>query len=183
MVDALPSPATLPRMAEQQVDSFRSSTLRWIYGSLAGWGTVAVCVAGLALTATRAGPWALLLTGIGLLLILARWLRALSSRYEVTDQRLIVCNGLVMKTVDEIELYRIKDIRLDFSILGQMAGIGTITLTSTDRTTGDASFVLADVPQARERREGLRGLIERARQRRGVRELDVDHEGMGGPAA
>lgn len=168
-------------MAEQHVDQFRSSTGRWLYGSLAGWGTVALCLAGLVLTATPAGAWALLLTAVGVALILLRWLRALSSRYEVTDQRLIVCNGLVMKTVDEIELYRIKDIRLDFSILGQMAGIGTITLTSTDRTTGDAQFVLADVPQARERREGLRGLIERARQRRGVRELDVDHEGLAGP--
>ena len=165
-------------MAEQKVDGFRSSTARWLYGSLAGWGTLALCAAGIVLAIVTEGSLALILTGIGLILILVRWLKALSSRYEVTDQRLIVCNGLVMKTVDEIELYRIKDIRLDFSILGQMAGIGTITLTSTDRTTGDTQFVLADVPQARERREGLRGLIERARQRRGVRELDVDHEGV-----
>ena len=166
-------------MAEQHVDRFRSSTARWLYGSLAGWATLALCLAGVVLAVLTAGSLALVLTGIGLVLILVRWLRALSSRYEVTDQRLIVCNGLVMKTVDEIELYRIKDIRLDFSILGQMAGIGTITLTSTDRTTGETRFVLADVPQARDRREGLRGLIERARQRRGVREVDVDREGAG----
>ena len=165
-------------MAEQKVDRFRSSTARWLYGSLAGWGTLALCAAGIVLAVATEGSLALLLTGVGLVLILVRWLRALSSRYEVTDQRLIVCNGLVMKTVDEVELYRIKDVRLDYSLLGQMAGIGTITLTSTDRTTGDTQFVLNDVPQARDRREGLRGLVERARQRRGVRELDVDREGL-----
>lgn len=147
-------------MAEQHVDRFRTSTARWLYGSLAGWGTLLLC-----------------LVGVGLIIVLVRYLQALSSSYEVTDQRLIVHRGLIMKTVDEIELYRIKDVRLDYSLLNQMADIGTITLTSTDRTTGDTAFVLRDVPQARERREGLRGLIERARQRRGVRELDVDHEG------
>ena len=81
-----------------------------------------------------------------------------------------------MKAIDEIELYRIKDIRVEFSLLNQLADIGTITLTSSDRTTGDRPFVLRDVPMARERREGLRGLVEQARQRRGVREVDTDRE-------
>ena len=44
----------------------------------------------------------------------------------------------------------------------------------TDRTTGDTQFILPDVPHARDRREGLRGLVERARARRGVREIDLD---------
>ena len=147
-------------MPEQQIDRFRSSTARWLVGSFAGWGTLLLC-----------------LGGVGFLVILARWLRAMGASYEVTDQRLIVHRGLIMKTVDEIELYRIKDVRLDFSLLNQLADIGTITLTSTDRTTGGGRYVLRDVPMARDRREGLRGLVERARQRRGVRELDVDGEG------
>lgn len=164
-------------MPEQRVDIFRTATGRWLVGSAAGLGTVLLGIVGIGLLVATSNPLFLVLTGLTLAIILARWLTALSTRYEVTDQRLIVCRGLVMKTVDEIELYRIKDVRLDFSLLGQMAGIGTITLTSTDRTTGDTQFVLPDVPQARDRREGLRGLVERARQRRGVRELDVDHEG------
>ena len=147
-------------MPERHVDEFRTATGRWLLGSLAGWGTLLLC-----------------LVGVGFLVILTRYLQALATRYEVTDQRLILHRGLVMKTVDEIELYRIKDVRLDYSLLNQMVDIGTITLTSTDRTTGDGVFRLRDVPMARERREGLRGLVERARQRRGVRELDVDHEG------
>ena len=147
-------------MPEQHVDRFRTATGRWLLGSLAGWGTLLLC-----------------LVGVGLVVVLIRYLQALATTYEVTDQRLILHRGLVMKTVDEIELYRIKDVRLDYSLLNQMVDIGTITLTSTDRTTGDTAFVLRDVPMARERREGLRGLVERARQRRGVREIDVDSEG------
>lgn len=147
-------------MPEQHVDQFRTATGRWLVCSLAGWGTLLLC-----------------LVGVGLVIVLVRWLQALATTYEVTDQRLILRRGLLMKTVDEIELYRIKDVRLDYSILNQLADIGTITLTSTDRTTGDTVFVLKDVPMARDRREGLRGLVERARQRRGVREFDVEHDG------
>ena len=143
--------------AERQVDSFRSSTNRWLLGSFAGWGTILAC-----------------LIGVGLVIIAVRWLQNMASSYEITYQRLIVRLGLIMKSIDEIELYRIKDVRVAFSLINQLADIGTITITSSDRTTGNAQFVLRDVPAARERREGIRKLVDRARQRRGVRELDVD---------
>lgn len=146
-------------IAERPVDAFRSSTGRWLFGSFLGWMTILACA-----------------IGVGLVIIAVRWLQNMATAYEITDQRLIVRRGLVMKSIDEIELYRIKDIRVDFSLLNQIADIGTITITSTDRTTGNAQFVLRDVPAARERREGLRKLVDRARQRRGVRELDVDSE-------
>ena len=142
---------------EREVDSFRSSTHRWLLGSFAGWGTILAC-----------------LIGVGLVIIAVRWLQNMASSYEITDQRLIVRRGLIMKSIDEIELYRIKDVRVDFSLINQIADIGTITITSSDRTTGNAQFVLRDVPAARERREGIRKLVDRARRQRGVRELDVD---------
>ncbi len=146
-------------IAERQVDSFRSSTNRWLLGSFAGWLTILSCV-----------------IGVGLVIIAWRWLQNMASAYEITDQRLIVRRGLIVKTIDEIELYRVKDVRVRFSLINQLADIGTITITSSDRTTGNQDFVLRDVPAARERREGIRKLVDRARQRRGVREMDVDAE-------
>ncbi len=146
-------------MTERPVDQFRSATGRWLLGSFAGWATLLSCA-----------------IGVGFVLIAIRWLGNRASFYEVTDQRLIVRRGIVFKTVDEVELYRVKDVRLDYSLLNQMTDIGTITLRSSDLTTGAGQFVLRDVPMARERREGLRGLVERARARRGVREVDVERE-------
>jgi uncharacterized membrane protein YdbT with pleckstrin-like domain len=146
-------------IAERRVDSFRSSTQRWLIGSFAGWLTILSC-----------------LIGVGLIVIAARWFQNRAASYEITDQRLIVKRGLIMKSIDEIELYRVKDVRVDFSLLNQISDIGTITITSTDRTSRDAPFVLRDIPAARERREGLRKLVDRARQLRGVRELDIDAE-------
>jgi uncharacterized membrane protein YdbT with pleckstrin-like domain len=142
---------------ERPVDEFRSSTRRWLLGSFAGWGTLLTC-----------------LVGIGFVLIGVRWLRNRSAAYEITDQRLIIKRGILFKTIDEVELYRIKDVRLGYSLLNQMTDIGTITLTSSDRTTNGGEFTLRDIPMARDRREGLRTLVDRARKRRGVRELDVE---------
>ncbi len=144
---------------ERPVDEFRSSTRRWLLGSFAGWGTLLTCLA-----------------GIGFIIIGVRWLKNRSASYEITDQRLIIRRGILFKTIDEIELYRIKDVRLGYSLLNQMTDIGTITLTSSDRTTSGGEFILRDIPMARDRREGLRKLVDRARQRRGVRELDIDPE-------
>ena len=144
---------------ERPIDEFRSSTRRWLLGSFAGWGTLLAC-----------------LVGVGFVLIGLRWIRNRSAVYEVTDQRLIIKRGILFKTIDEIELYRIKDVRLGYSLLNQMTDIGTIVLTSSDRTTAGGVFTLRDVPMARDRREGLRTLVDRARQRRGVREIDMDRE-------
>nr|WP_282580507.1 PH domain-containing protein [Sphingomonas faeni] len=126
-------------------------------GSFAGWGTMLTCLA-----------------GVGFVIIGVRWLKNRSTSYEITDQRLIIKRGILFKTIDEIELYRIKDVRLGYSLLNQITDIGTIILTSSDRTTAGGEFTLRDIPMARDRREGLRKLVDRARQRRGVRELDVE---------
>ena len=142
---------------ERPVDEFRSSTRRWLLGSFAGWGTLLTCLA-----------------GVGFVIIGIRWLKNRSASYEITDQRLIIKRGILFKTIDEVELYRIKDVRLGYSLLNQMTDIGTIILTSSDRTTSGGEFTLRDIPMARDRREGLRKLVDRARQRRGVREVDVE---------
>ena len=78
-----------------------------------------------------------------------------------------------MKSIDEVELYRVKDIRMDFSLLNQMAGIGNICLISSDETTRTAELVLRNVPRAQQRREELRRLVDTARRQRGVREMDM----------
>jgi hypothetical protein len=94
----------------------------------------------------------------------------------VTQERLIVRRGLVFKSIDEIELYRVKDVRMDFSLLNQWAGIGRICLTSSDETTRGGDLVMRDIPDAHRRREELRRLVDAARRQRGVREIDMVHE-------
>lgn len=146
---------------DEVLDEFRGSTGKWLIGSFAGWVTIL-----------------LLPLGIGFAIIVFKWLDNMSSKYEVTADRLIVKNGIVFKSIDEVELYRVKDVRVDFSLLNQMADIGTITLDTSDRTTAGGTIELADIPAARRRREELRHLVEQARQRRRVREVDFGADGF-----
>ncbi len=105
-----------------------------------------------------------------------KWVQNLAATYEITEERLIIRRGIVFKSVDEIELYRIKDVRIDFSLLNQMAGIGRITVASSDETTRGGDLVIPEIQKAQERREQLRRLVDTARQKRRVREIDMVHE-------
>ena len=159
---------------QQPIDSFRSSTWGWVRGTLAGWGTIVLAVAGILLTAPGEwGRWPLLLTGLAFAILIWKWFENLAARYDVCRDRLIVREGIFIKSLDEIELYRVKDIRLDFSLINQMAGIGTITVTSSDETTRRKPLSLRHVERAARRREELRALVDEARQKRRVREVDI----------
>jgi len=160
-------------------DSFRSSTWGWLRGTLAGLGTVLLGVAGFGVMVAKAGDWGawpLVATGLALVIILWKWLQNMGAKYEVTEQRLIVRKGIFFKSIDEIELYRVKDVRMNFTLLSQWAGIGTICLTSSDETTRITDLVMRDVERAQVRREEIRRLVDAARRLRGVREIDMVHE-------
>ena len=143
------------------IDKFRSSTWGWLRGSLAGWATLLLC-----------------LVGIGLIVVLIKWFQNLATTYELTEDRLILHRGIVNKSLDEIELYRVKDVRVEFSLIAQWAGIGTIVLESSDETTAGQPLIMADIEGAPARREKLRELVNAARRLRGVREFDMVQEGV-----
>lgn len=142
---------------EQAIDTFRGSTARWLAGSLEGWLILLLC-----------------LVGIGFILLGLKWLSNRSVAFDLTDQRLIIRKGIVNKSIDEIELYRVKDVTVAFSLLGQMADIGDIAIVSSDVTSHHSVMTMRDIPEARRRREALRQLVEASRRLRGVRELDMD---------
>jgi uncharacterized membrane protein YdbT with pleckstrin-like domain len=157
------------------LDTFRPSTKGWLIGTLAGWGTILLAIAGIVIAVLGFGLYFLALTAVALLIILWRWFENLAARYEITEERLIIHRGIVSKSIDEIELYRIKDIRIDFSLINQLAGIGRLSIASSDETTRSGDLVIAGIERAQERRETLRRLVDAARQKRSVREIDM-HE-------
>jgi uncharacterized membrane protein YdbT with pleckstrin-like domain len=141
------------------LDTFRSSTWGWLRGTAPGLAALLLC-----------------LVGIGLVIVLIKWIENLAATYEVTEERLVIRRGIIFKSVDEVELYRVKDIRIDFSLLNQWANIGNITIVSSDETTRDKPLVLPHIEDAQARRETLRKLVDTARQKRRVREIDMVHE-------
>ena len=169
-------------MAEDMHDTFRPSLGRWLVGTAAGIGTLILAIAGFVLlfvSDTSWGAWPLLLTLLALLIIGWKWLEVMSESFRVTRERIVVRRGIIMKSVDEIELYRVKDVRMDFSLLNQLAGIGTIgeqVAAVSAETTRNSALSMRYIAHASERREGIRRLVDAARKERGVREIDMAHD-------
>ena len=164
---------------DQALDTFRSSTLGWLVATAAGLGTLLLALAGILMAVTDPfglGLYPLALVALALVIIVVKWVQNLAATYAITEERLIIRRGIIFKSVDEIELYRIKDVRINFSLLNQLAGLGGITVVSSDETTREGDLVMPEIQRAQERREQLRRLVDTARQKRRVREIDMVHE-------
>lgn len=108
---------------------------------LGGWvasGLVTIAAIAAPLLIASGGGWWLASLGVILLawivpaLVLAY--RRLSMKYRVTNQRLFHESGILRRRTDRIELIDIDDVATDQGIFERMLNVGTIRITSSDRT-------------------------------------------------
>jgi membrane protein YdbS with pleckstrin-like domain len=109
---------------------------------------------------------ALVPLALALLLLLLVWIRVKSCSYRLTTQRLFARRGWLAKHVDELELYRVKDVVVDQRFLQRMMGYGTITVLTDDDTTPTMDLVRISRPT--EIKEMIRTQYRAARRREGV---------------
>ncbi len=101
-----------------------------------------------------------------------RWLVLRCHVYKVTNERLILTTGVLSKRVEEVELYRVKDSRLEQPFVLRLFRLGNVVLTTSDRS--HPVFVIEAIPGADVLREELRGCVEKLRDEKRVREVDFD---------
>ena len=113
--------------------------------------------------------WGVLLApvGIGLILLARAWYLVASTRYRLTSQRLFAQTGLIAKNLEEVELFRVKDVTLSQGVLDRLLGVGTVTVLSTDDTAPELD--LAGIRDPLAAKEALRTAFRAARQREGLR--------------
>jgi uncharacterized membrane protein YdbT with pleckstrin-like domain len=106
-----------------------------------------------------------------------RFLQTRFERITLTDQRLILRRGILSRSTDYVELYRIKDSHFTQPFAERMLGLGTIRL----RTTQDSAplVVLSGMRGPEALWNQIRGLVEARRDAKGVRELDMNTEAGG----
>lgn len=92
--------------------------------------------------------------------------------YAVTSQRLTLREGVFNRTLEEIELYRIKDTTLTKSFWQRLLGLGSVVVESSDASM--PRLVIPWVREAEHVRQTIRQNVEAVRRARGVRELDVN---------
>lgn len=61
-------------------------------------------------------------------------LTVLSHRYRLTSQRLFIERGILSRTIDQMELIRVDDVRLYKSLVDRVFGLGSVAVLSTDAT-------------------------------------------------
>ena len=161
----------VPVQADQETDIFKLSPVARAFPGHILLGVIFIGLGvGLALRAQDLSwpRWvALVPLALGLLLLLLLWIRVKSCSYRLTTQRLFVRRGWLAKHVNELELYRVKDVVVDQGGLQRLLGYGTVTVLSADDTTPEVGLVGISSPT--KVKEVIRTQYRAARQREGVR--------------
>jgi uncharacterized membrane protein YdbT with pleckstrin-like domain len=81
-------------------------------------------------------------------------MRIRSTLYTVTNQRIMVENGIISKALSEIDLRTIDDTQFFQSVSARMLGIGNIMIISSDKS--QPAFMLHNIENPRALRETIR---------------------------
>ncbi len=87
-------------------------------------------------------------------------------RYEVTSQRLRVIRGLLGRSVEEVELVRVRDTSVRQHMGERMLNVGDVTIVSNDPSNPE--YTLNNITNPSEVREIIRGATLAEKQRRGL---------------
>jgi uncharacterized membrane protein YdbT with pleckstrin-like domain len=109
---------------------------------------------------------------IPLFVILWKWLVVKNIKYELTTERLRTRYGVFNKKMDELELYRVRDYKLDQPFFLRLFSLGNIVMQTSDRS--HPQVVIQAIPDAEQLREQLRTYVEECRTRKRVREVDFE---------
>jgi uncharacterized membrane protein YdbT with pleckstrin-like domain len=92
--------------------------------------------------------------------------------YKLTNERIIIKKGVFNRITDELELYRVKDHRLEQPFFLRIFGLGNIIIITSDQLNREV--LISAVYNSEEVRENIRKLVEARRFSLGVRELDTN---------
>jgi membrane protein YdbS with pleckstrin-like domain len=86
-----------------------------------------------------------IIAGLGLamlvtLILLMKMARLKTTRYEVSADRIEWSRGLLDRRVDNLDMFRVIDLKLRRSLLDCIVGIGTVTVITTDKTDPEFAF-------------------------------------------
>lgn len=131
----------------------------------------AMCGAGFALGVVAlflpsAWPVGLALMIFALGLAAKRYLDVAFKRYKVTDAKVSVERGILIRSMEHVLLVRVKDVAFEQNLLERILGYGHVTVISADATA--PVLVLRGVGDAKRIYDELMGEVEKISKRHGV---------------
>jgi len=111
--------------------------------------------------------------GLGLIVVLIlvmKIVRLKMTRYEVSPDRIEWSRGILDRRVDNLDMFRVIDLKMRRSVLDCIFGIGTVGLITTDKT--DPKFEFEKVHRPRELYDIIKKASLEADRRTGVVHLE-----------
>lgn len=161
---------------EPESTRWKASPSQWLnLGPFAASLAVAVAVGAAAIYFEQPLLWLGLIPAA--LWALWRYLVIRCHTFELTCERLRVKTGVINQHIDEIELYRVKDTNMRRVWWMRLTGLYALDLETSDRSMPQVT--IPAIPNGIEVRELLRKRVEFQRDRKRVREMDLDDAGDG----
>jgi DNA-directed RNA polymerase subunit RPC12/RpoP/membrane protein YdbS with pleckstrin-like domain len=177
--------ATGDLLPQEEKDVFAlRPTLKMYLGRILAALLVAACAAALA-AVIQAGPTVdriIIIAGLAIafVLFLTVLYRKYSVLYRLSTQRLFLVRGLVSRKVEELELFRVRDIQVVQSFWQRILRYGRMTVFSTDASA--PKFEMLGVADPLKVKDAIRVHFRTARLRERVRPTefisDFDEAGM-----
>ena len=84
---------------------------------------------------------------VPLLMILVRYLTLRCTHYSFSNQRLTIKRGILSRSTEEIELFRVKDIGMEEPFLLRIFGLGNVLVIEADATAPAMVLVAIEHPE------------------------------------
>jgi uncharacterized membrane protein YdbT with pleckstrin-like domain len=101
-----------------------------------------------------------------------KWITLKSRVFKLTTERLITTEGLLAKSTESLELYRVKDFRVKQSFVERMFGLESIELISSDLDTPDV--VVDYIPSSLQLSDKIREHVENCRVQKRTRDIELE---------
>lgn len=107
-----------------------------------------------------------------LVFILWNFLTTNTTIYHLTTERLKSSYGVFNKRIDELELYRVKDYRIEQPFVLRIFSLGNIILDTSDKS--NPMIILRAVPDSEKLLNSIRINVEERRKLKSIREVDIN---------
>ena len=92
------------------------------------------------------------------------------TRYRLSEDRIFVEKGFLNIHVEEVLLYRVRDLELQLKLTQRIFGVGTVCVHSSDKTAPD--LYLLNVKHPREVKELIFRQVEESKEQRRMRTME-----------
>jgi membrane protein YdbS with pleckstrin-like domain len=103
------------------------------------------------------------------------WLKTASTSYVFAKGRLTWRTGLLSRSAESLELYRVADVTMRQPLFQRLFGVGRIILSTAD--ANHREVMLEGVPAPDRFRDWLTDAVQQTRRERGMREIQMDDLG------